>query len=172
MLTAENINDTLHTGVRKPGFCLLLWKMSNFVLQPRIMNPANWIFRTKTKHGPSSCKSGSWCSVGRVHGFIKEAHEDLICPQTQIFSLNSYKKNFSPYFDCQPQVSEVYPAQQYPIVCLQDEHRSCFSVKPRLHSHASSTSLQTGLFYGDKLTAADRALCRDEVLHKCYHSFN
>ncbi len=70
---------------------------------------------------------------------------------TQIFSLTNYKKEFSLYFDCCLWLSEVYPVQQYPIVCLQDEHRKGFWVKPRVDSRRNSHRRRSGVSPRDNL---------------------
>lgn len=80
-----------------------------------------------------------------------KAHEVLIWPQTQICSFTDYKKKFSLYFDCSPRLSEVYPVQQYPIVCLQDEHRKRFRVKPSVDSRRNSHRLQGSVSMADNL---------------------
>lgn len=83
---------------------------------------------------------------------MKTRHtRSLSGPRLKYFSLTDYKKKFSLCFDCRPCLSELYPVQQYPIVCLQDEHRNCFWVKPRGDSHRNSHRLQSSISAADNL---------------------
>lgn len=109
----------------------------------------------KAKHTTTSSKPHFGLFYCKAEGFLNhrdenKAHELLIWPQTQIFSLTNYKKKFSLYFDCCPRLSEVYPVQQYPIVCLQDERRNRFRVKPRVDSQISHRR-QSGVSLADNL---------------------
>lgn len=147
-LTAGDIHYAFADRCQEARLLSALTEMSNFVVQPQKMNSANWIFRIdKTQ----TLISKSWCSVGTVKGY-KQGTWGSYLSTTQIFSLSNYKKNISPYFNFWPQVSEVYPVQQYLIVCLLDEHRSCFLVKPRSQPPIVPEPRQAGLFHGEKLT--------------------
>lgn len=74
-----------------------------------------------------------------------------LAPDSNIFPHQLQKEVLSLYFDCCLRLSEVYPLQQYAIVCLQDEHRNSFWVKPRADSHRNSHRLQSSVSLADNL---------------------
>lgn len=90
-------------------------------------------------------------TVSRRTTGIKTKHMWSLSGLRRIFSLTDNKKKFSLYFDCCVRLSEVYLLQQYPIVCVQEEHRNRFWAKPRPHSQRSSHGQQSGVSQADNL---------------------